>query len=229
MTPTQEKLFALQDKEYKAFHEKLMPTVSSHTVIGIRTPVLRRFAAEFAKTEDIAAFMASLPHAYYEENNLHGFLIEKIQDFEKAVNALETFLPYIDNWATCDMLSPKIFAKNKEKLLPYIQKWLTSSHTYTVRYGIVSLMKHYLDADFRPEYLEMVAHISSDDYYIRMAMAWFFAEALLKQYEIALPYLIEKRLPLWVHNKTICKYTESLRPTKEEKDAIKALRISANI
>ena len=224
-----EQLFALQDLEYNQFHSKLMPTINPDVIIGVRTPKLRKFTKEIKHSTEVEEFLRELPHHYYEENNLHGFLIEKIQDFDKAVNALETFLPYIDNWATCDMLSPKIFAKNKEKLLPYIQKWLTSSHTYTVRYGIVSLMRHYLDADFRSEYLEMVAHISSDDYYIRMAMAWFFAEALLKQYETALPYLIEKRLPLWVHNKTICKYTESLRPTKEEKDAIKALRISANI
>ena len=219
-------LFALQDKEYKAFHEKLIPTVSSDSVIGIRTPVLRRFAAEFAKTEDASPFLASLPHTYYEENNLHAFLLEKRTDFETTVKAVDAFLPYVDNWATCDMMSPKIFAKNKENLLPYIKKWLTSSHVYTTRFAIVMLMKHYLDEDFRPEYLEWIANIASEEYYINMAAAWFFAEALAKQYETALPYLIEKRLSVWVHNKTISKASDSFRIPNETKIFLKTLRIS---
>lgn len=219
-----EQLFALQDREYKAFQEKLMPTVARETVIGIRTPVLRRFAAAFARTEEKDAFMRTLPHGYYEENNLHAFLIERLGDFEKTVAALEAFLPYVDNWATCDMMSPKIFAKNKEKLLPYIEKWLASSHTYTVRFGIVMLMKYYLDEDFLPDYPEKVARISSDAYYIKMAMAWFFAEALTRHYEEVLPYLEEKRLSPWVHNKTISKYADSLRTEKGRKAYLKTLR-----
>lgn len=219
-------LFALQDAKYKSFQEKLMPTIEPETVIGIRTPVLRRFAAEIARTENAESFLASLPHTYYEENNLHAFLLEKITDLEKAATAVDAFLPYVDNWATCDMMSPKAFAKNKEKLLPYIQKWLASSHIYTVRFGIVMLMKHYLDEDFRPEYLEWIANIASEEYYINMAAAWFFAEALAKQYETALPYLIEKRLSVWVHNKTISKASDSFRIPNETKIFLKTLRIS---
>lgn len=218
-------LFALQDKEYKAFQEKLIPTVRSETVIGIRTPVLRRFAAEFVKTENAAPFLSSLPHTYYEENNLHAFLLEKMTDFEATAEAVDAFLPYIDNWETCDMMSPKIFAKNKEKLLPYIKKWLRSSHVYTVRFAIVMLMKHYLDEDFRPEYLKWTVNISSKEYYIQMAIAWFFAEALTKQYEAALPFLTEKRLSPWIHNKTISKASDSFRIPKETKIFLKTLRI----
>ena len=219
-------LFALQDKKYKTFQEKLMPTVDSHTVIGIRTPVLRRFASDFAKTEDVALFMQSLPHTYYEENNLHAFLIEKLGDFEKTIAALDEFLPYVDNWATCDMMSPKIFAKNKDKLLPHIEKWLASSHIYTVRFGIVMIMKYYLDADFSPVYLEKIAKISFDTYYINMAIAWFFAEALIKQYDAALPYLTEQKLSPWIHNKTISKACDSFRISGETKNYLKTLRIS---
>lgn len=224
MEQIRERLFALQDREYKIFQEKLMPTVEKERVIGVRTPTLRRYAADFAKDEKSAAFMEALPHFYYEENNLHAFLIEKIGDFEKTVDALEKFLPYVDNWATCDMMNPKIFAKNKEKLLPYIEKWLASSHIYAVRFGIVMLMKHDLDGKFRAEFLEKVASIVSDEYYIHMAVAWFFAEALLKQYDAALPYLEEKRLSPWVHNKTISKYSESLRADPERRAYLKTLR-----
>ncbi|MBQ8496200.1 MAG: DNA alkylation repair protein [Clostridia bacterium] len=222
----QTSLFSLQDPKYKSFQEKLMPTVEPDTVIGIRTPVLRRFASDFAKTEEASVFMESLPHRYYEENNLHAFLIEKLGDFEKTVEALDAFLPYIDNWATCDMMSPKIFAKNKDKLLPHIEKWLDSAHIYTVRFGIVTLMKYHLDADFSPLYLEKIAKISSDAYYINMAAAWFFAEALIKQYEYTLPYLTERKLSPWVHNKTISKACDSFRISKETKNYLKTLRIS---
>ena len=218
-------LLAMQDKEYKLFQEKLMPTVEKDRVIGVRTPVLRRYATELAKKETAAVFMAALPHFYYEENNLHAFLIEKIGDFEKTVDALEKFLPYVDNWATCDAMNPKIFAKNKEKLLPYIEKWLASPHIYEVRFAIVMLMKYFLDDDFKPEYLEMVAALRSDTYYIEMAIAWFFAEALIQKYDDAVPYLEKKLLAPWVHNKTISKYAESLRANPMRKAHLKALRI----
>lgn len=218
-------LFTLRDPEYKAFQEKLMPTVEKARVIGIRTPVLRRFAAELAKKEEAAAFMADLPHFYYEENNLHAFLIEKIGDFEKTVDALERFLPYVDNWATCDSMNPKIFAKNKEKLLPYIKKWLASAHIYEVRFGIVMLMKYYLCEGFLPVYLETVASLVSDEYYIKMAAAWFFAEALIKQYESTLPYLTERRLSPWIHNKTISKACDSFRIPEKQKVYLRSLRI----
>lgn len=226
LSDLQKELFSLQDKEYKSFQEKLIPTVAPDTVIGIRTPVLRRYASALAKTETAEVFMKNLPHEYYEENNLHAFLIEKLGDFEKTVAALDAFLPYVDNWATCDMMSPKIFAKNKEKLLPYIEKWLSSPHVYAVRFGIVMLMKYYLDGAFSLAYLEKAANVSSDDYYIRMAVAWFFAEALIKQYESTLPYLTEKRLSPWVHNKTISKASDSFRICEEKKIYLKTLRIS---
>ena len=218
-------LFSLQDMEYKAFHSKLMPTVNPETVIGIRTPALRRFAREFAKNEAASAFMEDLPHTYYEENNLHAFLIEAIGDFEKTVSALDLFLPFVDNWATCDMMSPKIFIDHKAQLLPFIEKWLTSDHVYTARFALVMLMKHYLDEDFSPVYLEKACAVASDSYYIEMAKAWFFAEASVKQYESAFPYLSEKKLSPWVHNKTISKACDSFRISDEKKNALRALRL----
>ena len=218
-------LFALQDMEYRAFHSKLMPTVNPETVIGIRTPALRRFAREFAKNEKAAAFMEILPHTYYEENNLHAFLIETLGDFEKTVSALNLFLPYVDNWATCDMMSPKIFARNKENLLPFIEKWLASDHVYTARFALVMLMKYYLDENFSPVYLEKANSVSLKSYYIEMAKAWFFAEALVKQYESVYPYLSEKKLSPWVHNKTISKACDSFRISAEQKNALRALRL----
>ena len=213
----QKHLFALRDEAYKDFQSQLMPTVDPETVIGIRTPALRRFALAFSKTEEAAAFMENLPHAYYEENNLHAFLIEAIGDFEKTVLALERFLPYVDNWATCDMMSPKIFARHKKELLPFIEKWLKSDRVYTARFGLVMLMKHYLDEDFTPTLLEKACAVSSESYYIEMAKAWFFAEALVKQYESTIPYLEEKKLSPWVHNKTISKACDSFRIAPEKK------------
>ena len=223
--PVQNQLFDLRDEAYKDFQSKLMPTIDPKTVIGVRTPALRRFALSFAKTEEASAFMEHLPHTYYEENNLHAFLIEAIGDFEKTVRALERFLPYVDNWATCDMMSPKIFAQHKEELLPFIEKWLKSDRVYTVRFGLVMLMKHYLDEKFSPVLLEKACAVSSESYYIEMAKAWFFAEALVKQYESALPYLEEKKLSPWVHNKTISKACDSFRITPEKKTFLRSLRL----
>lgn len=217
-------LFAMQDKKYKAFQEKLMPSVDPKAVIGIRTPALRRFAAAFAKTKDAEAFMEALPHDYYEENNLHGLLIEKITDLERAIEELDRFLPYVDNWATCDMTSPKIFSKNKDRLLPAIETWIVSENTYTVRFGIVTLMKHYMDGSFSPDHLRTVANIESEEYYINMAKAWYFAEALVKQYNQALPYLENGSLSPFVHNKTISKACDSFRIDKDKKTYLKTLR-----
>ena len=220
----QEALFSLRDENYKAFQEKLIPSTNANTVIGVRTPALRRFAVEFADTEECRAFLSDLPHDYYEENCLHGFLIERILDFDQAIAELDRFLPYVDNWATCDMTSPKSFSKNKEKLLPAIEKWISSEHTYMVRFGIVMLMKHYLDDSFSAQYLRMVANIRSEEYYIEMAQAWYFAEALVKQYEATLPYLENEALSPFVHNKTISKACDSFRLDREEKDFLKTLR-----
>lgn len=219
-----EKLFSMRDEEYKSFQEKLMPSVDPDAVIGIRTPVLRRFAAEFAQTRDSEDFMKSLPHTYYEENNLHAFLIEKIRDFDRTVEELNRFLPYVDNWATCDMMSPKIFSSNKKRLLSVIEKWLSDPHTYTVRFGIVMLMKHYLDESFSPIHLQKVASTPSEEYYIEMAKAWFFAEALVKRYDDTLPYLTDHRLSPSVHNKAIGKACDSLRIDKDKKLFLKTLR-----
>ena len=217
-------LFSMRDDKYKAFQEKLMPSVDPDSVIGIRTPALRRFAAEFAKKQGSSNFLKALPHTYYEENNLHAFLIEKIGDFDRTVEELNRFLPYVDNWATCDMMSPKVFSANQEKLLPIIKEWLSSPHIYMARFGIVTLMKHYLDEDFSPHHLQMVADVPSDEYYIEMAKAWYFAEALVKQYDSALPYLTSSRLSPSVHNKTISKACDSFRVSKDKKDFLKTLR-----
>ena len=217
-------LFALQDINYKAFHEKLIPTVPPETVIGIRTPVLRRFASDYAKTPDAAEFRASLPHAYYEENNLHAFLIEKIRDFDQALAALEAFLPYIDNWATCDALAPKVFAKHTDELLPHIESWIASEKTYTVRYGLGALMRYYLDEHFKPEYLTLAAGVQSEEYYVNMMIAWFFATALAKQYDAALTILSEHKLDVWTHNKAIQKARESYRITDAQKAYLTTLK-----
>ena len=217
-------LFALQDTDYKAFHEKLIPTVPPETVIGIRTPVLRRFASDYAKTPDAAEFRASLPHDYYEENNLHAFLIEKIRDFDQALAALEAFLPYIDNWATCDALAPKVFAKHTDELLPHIESWIASKKTYTVRYGLGALMRYYLDEHFKPEYLTLAAGVRSEEYYVNMMIAWFFATALAKQYDAALQILLEHKLDIWTHNKAIQKARESFRITDAQKAYLKTLK-----
>lgn len=220
----QKELFALQDKEYHDFHCRLMPTVNPDTVIGVRTPALRKFAKEVAKMPEHEEFLQKLPHTYYEENNLHGFLVETIRDYEACVKAVDAFLPYVDNWATCDMMTPKVFKKHPEELLAEIKRWLSAEDIYTVRFGIRMLMNFYLDEQFTPEYLRMVACVSSQEYYINMMIAWYFATALAKQYEAVLPYLEKRQLPRWVHNKTIQKAVESYRITQEQKAYLKTLK-----
>ena len=225
-----EKLFSFQDTKYRDFQVKLIPTVSADSVIGVRTPRLRTFAKELSKTlgtedgEGVSDFLSSLPHKYFDENQLHAFLISEQKDFDKCVSLLEEFLPYIDNWATCDQLSPKIFKKNREKLLPLIEKWLSSSKTYTIRFAVGMLMQHFLDSDFNPSYLEKVAEIRSEEYYVNMMIAWYFATALAKQYEASLPYIERKKLAPWTHNKAIQKAIESYRITKEQKEYLKSLK-----
>lgn len=218
-------LLLLQDSEYKNFHCKLMPTVNHDTVIGVRTPQLRALAKRFAKDENIEIFLRDLPHKYYEENNLHAFLLEQIKTFDDCVAALDSFLPYINNWATCDSMKPKIFAKNADKLLPYIEKWLCSGHTYTVRYGILMLMTHFLDEKFDIKFLERVAKIKSEEYYVNMMIAWYFATALALQYDSAIVFIEQKRLSSWVHNKTIQKAVESYRITDNKKEHLKIFKI----
>ena len=219
------RLFALQDEGYRAFHSRLMPTVPPETVIGVRVPALRRLAKQLAGTPQAEAFLQELPHIYYEENNLHAFLLESIRDYDAALAATEKFLPYIDNWATCDSFCPKVFAKHKEDLLPVLRRWMASDHPYTVRYGMEMLMRYYLDEDFRPEHLAWAAAVHSGEYYINMMRAWYFATALAKQPEAALPWLTARRLDVWTHNKTIQKAVESSRIPAETKAFLRTLPV----
>ena len=218
-------LFRLQDKKYAAFQAKLIPTVEADRIIGVRTPELRTFAKKLVKDEDIASFLTSLPHQYFDEDQLHAFVISLEKNFDKCVAEIETFLPFIDNWATCDQLSPKVFKKEPEKLLPYIYTWIKSDKVYTVRFAIGMLMQHYLDGRFNPKYADMVAAVRSKEYYINMMIAWYFATALAKQYVSILPYLEGKKLDDWTHNKAIQKSVESNRITTEQKAYLKTLKV----
>ena len=220
----QDRLFELQDLSYRDFQSKLMPTIDRETVIGVRTPDLRRLAKKLRGTPEAAEFLRSLPHRYYEENNLHAFLLESIRDYDTCLTQLKLFLPYVDNWATCDMMSPKVFKKHAQELLTEIYRWLDSGEVYTVRYGIGMLMRYFLDEAFSPEYPKRVAEIVSEEYYIRMMVAWYFATALAKQYDQILPYIEEQRLEPWIHNKTIQKAIESYRITPEQKAYLKTLK-----
>ena len=218
-------LFRLQDKKYAAFQAKLIPTVETDRIIGVRTPELRAFARKLVKDEDIASFLVSLPHQYFDEDQLHAVVISLEKDFDKCVAEVETFLPFIDNWATCDQLSPKVFKKEPEKLLSYICTWIKSDKVYTVRFAIGMLMQHFLDERFNPKYADMVAAVRSEEYYINMMIAWYFATALAKQYASILPYLEEKKLDDWTHNKAIQKSVESNRITAEQKAYLKTLKV----
>ena len=217
-------LFALQDKEYRVFYSRLMPTLPPETVIGVRVPLLRKLAKQLTDTPEAEVFLQELPHFYYEENALHAFLLEPVRDFGTALAATERFLPYVDNWAVCDSFSPKVFAQHKPELLPAIRRWLGSDQVYTVRYGIGMLMRYYLDDAFRPEYLAWVAAVHSEEYYVNMMIAWYLATALAKQWDATIPYLEERKLSPWVHRKTIQKAVESYRITDEQKVYLKTLR-----
>lgn len=221
----QQELFALQDLSYRDFHAKLMPTVDKARVIGVRTPKLRAFAKEFGKTEEAKEFLKVLPHQYYEENNLHGLLIEQIKDYPTLIRELNRFLPCIDNWATCDLLTVRVVKKHLDTFTEEVEHWLASDHTYTIRFGIGMLMRYYLEEHFSLEYPEKVAKIRSEEYYVNMMRAWYFATALAKQYEAIFPFLEEKRLDAWTHNKTIQKAIESYRITQEQKAYLRTLRI----
>ena len=224
MNELQTTLFGLQDLKYRDFHSRLMPGIDKDTIIGIRTPVLRKFAKEFAGTTEAETFLQELPHQYYEENNLQMMLLAGIKEYEKCVCEVERFLPYINNWATCDSPAPKCFAKHKEELLPKIRTWMVSDHTYTIRYGIEMLMNLYLEEDFKPEYPKLAAAVQSEEYYVNMMIAWYFATALAKQWDAVIPYLEQRKLSPWVHRKTIQKAVESYRITDEQKIYLKSLR-----
>lgn len=221
----QAKLLEMQDEGYRDFHCKLIPTINKEVIIGVRTPVLRKFAKEFSKTpQQVEEFLNILPHQYYEENNLHAFLIENMKDYEIVMKRTEAFLPYIDNWATCDCFSPKIFKKNHHLVYEKIKGWLTSPHTYTVRYAIVTLLANYLDAEFQEEMLGLVTAVNSDEYYINMAIAWYLSMAMVKQKEATLPLIESGTLPKWIHNKAIQKSIESYRIDSGTKDYLRSLR-----
>ena len=221
-------LLLMQDKTYKDFHSKLMPTINPNSIIGIRVPVLRDYAKKLFKENSIESlnpFLKNLPHEFYEENNIHAFIIEKINNFDECIFYLEEFLPYIDNWATCDMLNPKIFKTNCDKLLEKIYQWINSDSVYTVRFGIGMLMRFFLDEKFETKYLDLVSSINSEEYYINMMRAWFFATALAKQYDQTLPYIKNYSLDKWTHNKTIQKANESFRITKDQKEELKKFKV----
>ncbi len=218
-------LFSLADEGYKSFNAPLVPTVPCEKIIGIRVPVLRKYAKGLDEWE-AKNFLSLLPHEYFEENNLHAILIESIGDFDETVKALDRFLPHVDNWATCDSMNPKVLGKNKDQLLPIIDRYISSEHTYTVRYGIGLLMRYFLGDSFKSEYAERVASVRSEEYYVKMMQAWYFATALSTNYDEVLPFLEERRLSVWVHNKTITKAIESYRIEKDKKEYLKKNRIT---
>lgn len=219
-----ERLFELQDKAYADFHSGLVPNVPREKIIGVRVPDARRLAKEYGKDPECRDFLRALPHKYYDENVLHGILLSGQKDYEECVRAVEEFLPYVDNWAVCDILSPKVFRQHRTELIAKVREWSASEKTYTCRFGMEMLMTHYLDEDFRSEYLEIPAGVCSEEYYVNMMTAWFFATALAKQWDAAIPYLRDNRLGAWVHNKTIQKARESFRITQEQKAYLKTLR-----
>ena len=220
-----ETLFSLRDEKFAAFQARLIPNVAPERIIGVRTPALRKLAKTLRGSGEAEEFLKALPHDFFEENNLHAFLLCEMKDFDACVQAVEDFLPYVDNWATCDQMSPGVFRKNKQALLPYIRCWIASERCYTRRFGTGMLMSHFLDEDFREEYLRLVSDKRSEEYYVNMMIAWYFATALAKQYEAALPYLENRRLDPWVHNKTIQKAVESFRVSDEHKACLRAPKI----
>jgi len=219
-----DELFNLQDSEYADFQAKLTPNIPRDNFIGVRVPLVRTLAKKIIKEENPSDFLNSLPHSYYDENMLHGLLISEIEDYTECIKAVDTFLPFVDNWAVCDIMSPKIFKKNKDRLLVKIAEWISSEKEYTCRFGIEMLMSHFLDEDFKIEYLEMVASVRSDYYYIKMMVAWFFATALAKQWDATIPVITENRLAVWEHNKSIQKAKESFRINDEQKSFLSSLK-----
>lgn len=221
----QEQLLQNQDQKYRDFQSNLTPTVRQQTMIGVRTPQLRKMAKKLIQREDADLFLQDLPHTYFEENQLHGMMISEIKDFKRCIQYVSAFLPYIDNWATCDQMIPKVFKQHRQEIIPYIEQWMHSNHTYTVRFAIKLCMEHFLGENFDLCYPEMIASVHTDEYYINMMAAWYFATALAKQYDAILPFLTEYRLTPFVHNKTIQKAIESYRITDEQKEYLRSLRI----
>ena len=225
----QKELFEKQDLKYKAFQSKLIPTVDAAKVIGVRTPDLRAIAKKFASHPEIEKFLSTLPHEYYDENQVHAFVLSLIKDYDECVSHIDKFLPFVDNWATCDQMRPKVFAKKqyRKPLLNDVERWINAPTTnvYTVRFGIETLMSFFLDDDFNPKFLKWVSKIRSEEYYLNMMVAWFFATALAKQYEATIPFIEKHRLDIWTHNKTIQKAIESYRITEDQKSNLRTLKI----
>ena len=217
----------LQDKGYREMQVTIIPTLEADSIIGVRTPALRQLAKELAKREDISEFFSDLPHKFFEENQLHAFILSGMKDAESCIRLVDEFLPYVDNWATCDQMSPKVFKKHKQLLLEYVDKWIRSEHTYVKRFAIGMLMEHFLDEDFKTSYLTKVSKIRSEEYYVNMMIAWYFATALAKQYEDTLPFIEKQKLDKWTHNKSIQKAVESYRITQEQKEYLKTLKRKA--
>ena len=218
-------LFKMQDMDYRNFNSKLIPTVDKESMIGIRTPELRKYAKQLGKSSEVKEFLQALPHKYFDENQLHAFIISEIKDFKNCIAEINRFIPYIDNWATCDQLSPKVFKKHHNELFAYIKDWLKSDKVYTLRFGIGMLMEHFLDEDFDILYPETVSKIRSDEYYVNMMIAWYFATALAKQYESIIPFIENNSLDIWTHNKAIQKSIESYRITDEQKAYLREFKI----
>ncbi len=217
----------LQDKGYQKMQVTIIPTVDADSIIGVRTPALRQMAKELSKREDISSFLSDVPHKYFEENQLHAFILSGMKDAESCIKLVDEFIPFVDNWATCDQMSPKVFKKNKQLLLEYVDKWIKSDHTYVKRFAIGMLMEHFLDEDFKTSYLTKVSKIRSEEYYVNMMIAWYFATALAKQYEDTLPFIEKQKLDKWTHNKSIQKAVESYRITPEQKEYLKTLKRKA--
>ena len=212
----QQRLFELQDLRYREFHRNLVPTADADYIIGVRMPLLRQLAKEI----DAAPFISELPHKYYEENQLHAILLSGMKDYDDCLREVERFLPYVDNWATCDGLRPRCFARHTDDVLVHVRRWLAAEHEYTVRFGIGVLEAFFLDKAFRPEQLQWVASIQREEYYIRMMQAWYFATALAKQWEATLPVIAT--LPDWVRRKSIQKACESFRVSQEHKNYLRS-------
>ena len=226
MKEIQDLLFAKQDIKYRDFQAPLFPNIDKQRMVGVRTPDLKKLAKELFGSETANKFIETLPHRYFDENQLHAFIISLVKDYETCLKEVDRFLPYIDNWGTCDQLSPKVFAKHKDELIIPIKKWLKNKHTYTIRFAIGMLMQHYLDESFKEEYMKMVASIKSEEYYVNMMIAWYFATALAKQWNSSIKYIEDKCLDPWVHNKTIQKAVESYRINDDQKTYLKSLKVN---
>lgn len=224
MTTLQKRLYDMRDEGYATFQAKLTPGVAEELFIGVRVPILRNFAKEYAKEEESNVFLKELPHTFYDENMLHALLLSQIKDYDRCIELTDTFLPYVDNWAVCDILSPKVFSKNKGRLMENILSWAASPHPFTCRFGIEMLMSHFLDKDFKREYLNIPASVQGEEYYVRMMVAWFFATALAKQWDATIPFIEKNVLATWTHNKTIQKAIESFRVTPEQKQYLRTLK-----